>query len=618
MTVLCQWCGAANPDDREMCLRCSSKLLVVSGGEPDQTAEILLDEDAAFEQASNAFDEHLLERVSASEDSLRRMHAAFASLDDRVGELERSVALLDAGVQALIDLLDRRKVLRENEVMAAWERAASSELAREELLDKLGERRDGIVSRARTHGTAAAAACSRALQSAELALLAGQSVRAAEILDEALRRAQRNPELAGLLGELAFERSDLPAAEGYFRQVAAWDPGNVEARIYLGTILVDTGRAKEGRAELERAAELAPDAFLPHFALGAMHANGGDAAAAREHLRRAVQREQMPQAYFLLGVVELNAGHPGAAAQAFEAAVGQDPEFEDAIYHLGLAYLERHWHRKALECFRRVMEIDPQRLQYREAVRLVEAAGEGVGHLPAAARRLVEDASRAVEAGQIERALSRLQRALRHGEDPGVLASLALLAAAAGRHRQALAAAHRLLRLKAEGAPGLAAWTALLETLRATHRFRAVETLGQRLYREGRQPMEQAIAAYELALAEFERGGRGERALELAHAALELMPRELRQFPLAALGRIHLEREEYSDAVDYLEQTVALAATPAALTQLGLALLALGEGERAREVLQRSRHGDTTDEKANMLTHLARVGWLTGHGRWRG
>jgi tetratricopeptide (TPR) repeat protein len=617
MTVLCQWCGAPNPDDRELCVRCSSKLLVVSGGEPGEGSEAATDEDAAFEQASNAFDEHLLERVSANEDGLRRVHAALAGLEERVGELEHSVSLIDAGLQAIIGLLDRRKVVRENEVMSAWERAASSELAREELLEKLRERRDAIVSRARTQGGAAAATCSRALQAAEFALLAGQGARAAEALADALRRVQVNPELAGLLGEFAFERSDLEAAEGYFRQVVEWDPASVEAHIYLGTILVDTGRTADGGVELERAAALAPDSFLPHFALGAMFANAGEVEAAREHLLRAVQREPMPQAFFLLGVVELNAGRAGAAAKAFEEAIARDPEFEDAIYHLGLAYLERRWHRKALECFRRVLEIDPQRLQYREAVRLVEAAG-GESHLSEAARRLVDDASHAVEAGKIERALSRLQRALRHGEDPGVLASLALLAAAAGKHRQALAAAHRLLRLGVEGAPGLAAWTALLETLRATHRFRSIESLGQRLYREGRQPMEQAIAAYELALAEFERGGEAEHALELAHASLELMPRELRQFPLAALGRMHLEREEYTDAVDYLEQAAAVAASPAILTQLGLALLALGDGERARDVLQRSRHGELADDKANMLTHLAKVGWLNGRGRWRG
>lgn len=617
MTVLCQWCGASNPDGRDLCVRCNSKLLVVSGGEADEASEAV-SEDQALENESTAFDEHLLERLSASEEGIKRVHTLLSAVEGRVEELERSMSLLDAGVQAIVEMLDRRKVLREGEVMAAWERAATSEMAREELLDKLRGRREAIVSRARTQGAAAAATCSRALQSAELALLAGQPSRAEDMLGRALRRAPRNPELAGLLGELAFERSDLSGAEAFFRQVIRWDPANTEAHIYLGTILADTGRPDEGRAALERASRLAPDSFLPPFALGAMHLTAGDPVAARGYLQRAVRLEPMPQAYFLLGVAELDGGRPGAAIRALSRAVKLDPEFEDAIYHLGLAYLERRWHRQALECFRRVMEIDPQRLAYQEAVRLVEAAGAGTAPLPSAAQRMVERASRAVEAGEASRVLDQIGRAMQAAPQPSVLASLALLAAAAGRHRDALAAAHRLLRSQPSGAPALAAWTALLETLRATRRWRSVERWGRRLHEQGSGPMERAIGAYELAMAEFERGGDAARALELAHGALEEMPKELRQYALAAIGRIHLSREEYSDAVDYLEQAAALAPTHAVLTQLGLALLAMGEGDRAREVLQRSRQGASRDLKTDVLSHLAEVGLLAGRGRRKG
>jgi tetratricopeptide (TPR) repeat protein len=610
VTVLCQWCGVPNPDDRELCLRCGSRLLVVSGANSELSNETLEEEETNPEREKIAFDEHLLERLSGEEEALKRAHGTLARLEERVVDLERGLALLDSGVQALMDLLDRRKVVRETEVMAAWERAASSEMAREELLERLRQRKDAIVSRARTAGGGAAATCSRALQSAELALLAGQPVRAAELLGEALRRVPRNPELAELLGELAFERGDLGGAENYFRQVLRWNGDDVESRIYLGTILADQGREARALEHLERAVTLAPESFLPYFSLGALHAAAGRTGPARSCLRRALAREELPQAYFLLGMVELDSGHAGAAAAALERAVALDGEFEDAIYYLGLAYLERRWHKRALECFRRVQEMDPQRLQYREAVRLVEGGGRAAAPLPPKAEALLREASEASEAGEIERALHQLQRASRLTEHPNLLASLALLAAAAGRPRQALGAAHRLLRLNVQGAPFLAAWTALLETLRAQKRFRLVERWGEQLYAAGPGPLERGLAAYELALNELERGGDVDRAHEFAHASLDLIPRELRQYPLAALGRIHLARQEYSDAVDYLEQAVTLAPSPAILTQLGLALLEKGEGERAREVLQRARQGTVRDLKTDVLTHLARVGWL--------
>jgi len=151
--------------------------------------------------------------------------------------------------------------------------------------------------------------------------------------------------------------------------------------------------------------------------------------------------------------------------------------------------------------------------------------------------------------------------------------------------------------------------------------FLSAGALGKLADGEGETAPERAVAAYELALGELEREGDRDRALELAHLSLEALPSELRPHALGALGRIHMAREEHSDAVDYLEQAAALAPSPTVLGQLGLALLAAGEGDRAREVLRRLRQlrkGTPSQDRGEMLTHLARVGFLAGHGRRKG
>lgn len=398
----------------------------------------------------------------------------------------------------------------------------------------------------------------------------------------------------------------------------AWDPGNAQALIFLGTLLAERSETDEAAAALERAAALAPDSFLPHFCLGALHAASERFDEARRHLAEAARRDANPQVLFLLGVTELDAGRPAAAVTALERAVMLDGEFEDAVYHLGLAYLERGWTRRARDCFQRVLAMDPQRLQYQQAIQLVESGAGALPAMPEEAAILMREASEAAERGELEVALARLGRARRVADHPSVLASQALLASAAGHHRQALEASHALLRQRVRGAPQLAAWTAVLETLRATRRFRSVEEWGGRLFREGPGALERAIAAYELAQAELDRAGDVARAEEFAHASLQLIPRELRHYPLATLGRIHLVRNEFSDAVDYLEQAAALSPVPAVLTQLGLALLGMGEAARAREVLQRARQGSSRDLKTDMLSHLSRLGALRGRGRRKG
>jgi hypothetical protein len=232
VTVLCQWCGTANPDGRELCLKCNSRLLVVSGLDADGAREALLEDESELDQDKEAFDEHLLERLSASEDAFKRLQSSLASLDDRVADLERSASLLDAGVQALIELLDRRRIIRETDVIAAWERAATTELAREELLERLRARGDRL---ARPHPRPArppralrrpGSRCSPASRSGHR---------------PARRGRQAAPtELAELLG--SWRSTGQCRRPVVFRQVVRWDDHNVGTPL-LGD-LVDSGRGQ--------------------------------------------------------------------------------------------------------------------------------------------------------------------------------------------------------------------------------------------------------------------------------------------------------------------------------------------------------------------------------------
>jgi tetratricopeptide (TPR) repeat protein len=80
-----------------------------------------------------------------------------------------------------------------------------------------------------------------------------------------------------------------------------------------------------------------------------------------------------------------------------------------------------------------------------------------------------------------------------------------------------------------------------------------------------------------------------DQALDLARRSLECAPEELKQFPLAALGWVHYKRSELDEAVEYLSRSTELGPSAATLTHLGMALLASGDDERARSVLDRAR-----------------------------
>src|SRR5690606_30373077 len=141
-------------------------------------------------------------------------------------------------------------------------------------------------------------------------------------------------------------------------------------------------RADSSRAEklLRQAVDLYPDAFLPHFSLGAVYASTGDLDRAIEHLEDACQIDPVPQALYMLGNCFYEQGRSAEAVECLQEAVRLDPAFEEAHYLLGLAYLARHWNRKALAAFREAQRINPRRLRYQDLVQFL--SGRSVERLP--------------------------------------------------------------------------------------------------------------------------------------------------------------------------------------------------------------------------------------------
>ena len=111
--MFCQVCGTRNPDDEELCFRCQSKLLVLSG--------VGVVEEGRESQDEIPFDEHLLERISTLEEVVKRTGDALKSLFESLGNLEKNLFVAHTGVIALQETLERRGIVRTEEVRDLWE-----------------------------------------------------------------------------------------------------------------------------------------------------------------------------------------------------------------------------------------------------------------------------------------------------------------------------------------------------------------------------------------------------------------------------------------------------------------------------------------------------------------
>jgi len=531
--------------------------MVVSG---ISQISIEADEEILFE-AQEQLDEHLLERITSLEEAVRKIGTAASSFGDRLGQIEHSLTVAHAGVENIANLLDEEGVVTRAEIADGWERTASRELTVRDLVRRLGLRKSRILSQAR-HDGQSGETFSRMLRALETALSERDLAAVHRLLAELSAAAPRNDELWSFIGEAAFAIGEPETAEAAFRRVLDLRGPHFETLVYLGNSAADLGHWEQALGALERARAMAPESFLPDFALGGIELRRGNHRRAVHHLEASAAREELPQTLYLLGSSRLQLGESGRAIVALKRAVELDPTFEEAIDHLGVAYLRRGWTKLALETFQRLERLDPQRLRYRETVRLL--AAQPSKDLSRGAVRLIERADQALAEGQNEIALDLYEAAGR--EAPGehsLHATAALLASTLGRTRRAVAHARRVFDNHPAGSPfAAAATTALLESLRAAGRHRTTRRVARAIYRDGADDFSRGIAAYELALVESELDGDLRRARAFAREALESTPRELRSYPLAALAAIALRRGRLSEAHSYLERATELQIPP--------------------------------------------------------
>jgi tetratricopeptide (TPR) repeat protein len=578
--MFCQVCGARNPDDEEFCVRCQSKLLVLSG--------VGVVEEGRDVHEEIPFDEHLLERISTLEEIVKRSGDALKSLFEALGNLEKNLFVAHTGVLALQEMLERRGFIRAEEVRDLWETKLDERTQAVEKKDRFLERRDRIIGR---YSGGNRDLFVKRLREAEYALLALDADRAIRGLEELYKADRANTELGFYLAETFFSAGDMERASAYLKKILASQPNHFESLVYSGIIASEAGNAAEAEAFHRRALERRHDAFLPHFALGALYAHASRWEDAERELLAAVDIAAQPSAHVLLGTVLREKGEVSRAIHYLEEALRLQPDSEEAVFQLGLCYLEKNRLKRALECFNDALEKNPRKLEYQEAVRILERRKlyplpdvEGPG---AEAYRKAEES---VGRGSLRRAHELYRQALAaEPENSTIRISYALLSASLGLWNEAIASCREVLSGEPEEVVAAAACSILSEALRADGRPSEAAQVVRDFLDSHQSSTARAVGYYELATNLAESGEDLDSALDYAGRALAAAPEELKPYPLAALGWVHYKRKEFDRAIDCLRRSGERAAAPTTFHQLGLAYLAAGRLEEAKGAFHRAK-----------------------------
>src|SRR5688500_6598462 len=483
--MLCQSCGSLNDDEREYCSRCQNKLMVLSG-----LASFEEEEAEEFEEDTDvSLDEHLLERVSAIEETVKRSADAIKSAIHSIQKHERAIFVNQTGVLSLKEVLEKKNVISGEELIDLWESKMGEQLLALEIKERFQERRDRILSLFRGEKR------DRFLQyiaEAESSIETFEQSRGMKALEEAFKLDRDNYELGFFLGEMFFNDGDLDRAKVYLERTLEVQPDHFDAAVFYGELLHERQDLKGAERWLRRAIQISQDSFLPYFSLGAIYALQGKLLRAQKFLQKAVELEPILQAHYLLGTIFYEKGQLERAIRSFQNAMKLDPDYEEAIYYLGLCYLDRNWNRKAVQCFQEALELNPNKMEYQHAVRVFEEhhapiAGPGADDFKKAEAHASQ--------GNYSEALEHYRRAAQEDpQNPSILIAYALLCSHLDMNSEAMNVAKRVLKEKPPEMVAAAAYTTLIEALRAEGNYKEANRLLEEMLTESKSNYAKSIA----------------------------------------------------------------------------------------------------------------------------
>ncbi len=582
----CQNCLSWNPGDRETCLKCGTRLLILAG---DQTWE----DEPEDSDGGEDLEEHLLERITGLEETLRRVETYLETVSDQLGKLERSEVMLRNGLMALVQEMEHNRQLDAHAFSERWEQLVEENLHLISARVLFTRYRARILPIARPKSMAQ---LKRALLETTALLEAADLPGAAQRLGQALALDTKNYELIFTAASLHEAAQNFEEAESLARKAVGLSPRHFEAWMLLGKLLQELPeRADQAIEALHQASDLRPEDAEPRMMLAELLLDQEDLQGALEAAQEAVARRKDGETLLLLGQVHLARGESAMAVPALKEASAYLPGDLHVREALAEAYLLQEERPKAFAILQELLlqnPGDPHLLLMLDAEnhpQLREARDGKTG-----TQILLDEAEALLDENQTEGAGVLLRRARRKGrsqrsewldlrlaflKDPEKQMKAALDFACSDRHPRLCFLA---LRLVLEH---------LMEQKREPEITRALDAFLTR-HPKSTGAWEAALMrlAYRLMNGDITDQDLVEVRRLHAHPLPGMEPRAR-----TLLGQYLLALKHHQDVLDLLDPLLEKEPTLINHFQLGSALAGLGAREEARTLLKAGLDADAGD-----------------------
>jgi Tfp pilus assembly protein PilF len=197
----------------------------------------------------------------------------------------------------------------------------------------------------------------------------GREAAGARMLERAAELSGGNLALDIFLGEHFFRAGRAARARTYLARAYEADSENAPLRLLLGLSCADAGDAVRARELLHETLKGVGPTFAAHCALGLLSASESDWKSALSEFRLAAAAHEYPEAHYLVGLAQFNAGRFAAARASLKKAVKLDGAYGAAFYLLGLAHAKLGEPERAARAFEAASKAEPREPLYRAAKR---------------------------------------------------------------------------------------------------------------------------------------------------------------------------------------------------------------------------------------------------------
>jgi Flp pilus assembly protein TadD len=355
--IFCQRCKTGNELGQDLCARCGTRLMLMV-----ETSS------ARFEDrtSSGGMEEHLLERVTAIENNISRLIDKLEQMAELMLKGSRSAYFDHALLETLLTVLTESGVIDRRKLEAAWRERSNSDEGIEGSKRRRRELCEKVVAEYKGDAREEFA---RLVGEGLEEHAKGREAAGARSLERAAEMSGGNLALDIFLGEHFFRAGRAARARTHLSRAYEADSENELLRLLLGLACADAGDAGRARELLRETLKSLGPSFAAHCALGLLSASESDWKSALSEFRLAANAHEYPEAHYLVGLAQFNAGRFAAARASLKKAVKLDDAYGAAFYLLGLAHAKLGEHEQAKLAFDAAAKAEPREPLYRAAKR---------------------------------------------------------------------------------------------------------------------------------------------------------------------------------------------------------------------------------------------------------